>query len=61
MIEVSYQCPRCCQWVSATVDPGGGQSQRYVEDCSVCCAPSVLSIQVDLIEQTATIDAQPES
>ena len=32
-------CPYCAEPVEPYVDPGGGESQEYIEDCSVCCRP----------------------
>jgi hypothetical protein len=33
------ECPYCGAVVEVGVDPGGGEEQRYVEDCEVCCRP----------------------
>ena len=38
-------CPYCGETVSVALDPGGGASQRYVEDCPVCCRPMDLSVE----------------
>jgi len=35
--EVS--CPCCGAPNDIALDPGGGSSQCYVEDCQVCCRP----------------------
>jgi len=32
-------CPYCNESVEITLDPGGGSTQEYVEDCEVCCHP----------------------
>jgi hypothetical protein len=32
-------CPYCGEPSEIVVDPGGGNLQRYVEDCPVCCRP----------------------
>lgn len=32
-------CPHCGEVIDLYVDPGGGEVQEYVEDCSVCCRP----------------------
>ena len=29
------------------VDPAGGASQEYVEDCEVCCRPWLVRVQLD--------------
>ena len=30
-------CPHCGEVNTIALDPGGGSSQEYVEDCPVCC------------------------
>lgn len=40
-------CPYCGAQVEITLDPGGGSTQRYVEDCEVCCRPWQLTIRWD--------------
>jgi Cysteine-rich CPXCG len=32
-------CPYCGEPIDSFVDPGGGERQEYIEDCSVCCRP----------------------
>ncbi len=32
-------CPFCGEEIDVWVDPGGGDRQEYIEDCSVCCRP----------------------
>ncbi len=41
----SYICDSCGEEIVIPVDPSGGASQSYVEDCPVCCNPSVLHVQ----------------
>jgi transposase-like protein len=42
---VDVECPYCGESIPVIVDEGGGASQRYVEDCPVCCRPIELSVQ----------------
>ena len=37
--EALVQCPYCGEASEIALDPGGGASQEYVEDCQVCCRP----------------------
>ena len=37
-------CPYCGETITIAVDEGGGPTQRYIEDCSVCCRPIEISI-----------------
>ena len=46
MIEpVVIHCPYCGEAFESQVDTSGG-SQRYVEDCAVCCRPIEIAIEV---------------
>ncbi len=38
-VEATVRCPYCSEAVVISLDPGGGSSQQYVEDCEVCCNP----------------------
>lgn len=43
-METVARCPYCGEEVEITVDPGGGSSQEYVEDCPVCCSPWLVHV-----------------
>jgi Cysteine-rich CPXCG len=43
----SVSCPYCGEELEIWVEPGSVAHQRYVEDCSVCCRPIELSIDLD--------------
>jgi len=46
MIEtITIQCPYCGESYETVVDLSAG-SQRYVEDCAVCCRPIEIALQV---------------
>ncbi len=38
-LEATVRCPYCGESNEVSLDPGGGSSQEYVEDCQVCCRP----------------------
>lgn len=38
-------CPYCNETVEISLDPSGGASQEYVEDCEVCCQPWTVHVQ----------------
>jgi Cysteine-rich CPXCG len=38
-------CPYCNETVEIAIDPGGGPSQEYVEDCEVCCQPWTVNLR----------------
>jgi hypothetical protein len=46
-MEADSICPYCGEPVSLWVDEGGGASQSYVEDCSVCCRPWSVTATID--------------
>jgi hypothetical protein len=57
--EGSYICDSCGEEIVIPLDPAAGTSQTYVEDCPVCCHPSV--IHVDWDEQgDPRVWAEPE-
>ena len=43
--SADVDCPHCGELISITVDPGGGPTQDYVEDCEVCCRPWSLQVR----------------
>jgi hypothetical protein len=40
-------CPYCGEEVEILVDPAGGGTQSYVEDCEVCCQPWQVTVFLD--------------
>lgn len=56
-----FICGFCLQENSIFVDPSGGSSQSYVEDCQVCCRPNVLFITWDDDQGVFEISSEPES
>ncbi|TFG51063.1 MAG: CPXCG motif-containing cysteine-rich protein [Gemmatimonadales bacterium] len=45
--EADVTCPCCGEGVTVGLDPGGGPSQTYVEDCQVCCQPWRVRVNYD--------------
>lgn len=43
----SYFCAFCGEENETFLDLGGGRSQRYIEDCQVCCRPNLLQVTYD--------------
>ena len=46
-MEAEGQCPYCGEPVAIWLDAGGGSTQRYVEDCAVCCRPINVYVYTD--------------
>ncbi len=45
-LETAFvQCPYCWEQIEVVVDCSVG-NQEYVEDCSVCCRPIVLTVAI---------------
>ena len=44
---VAWYCARCGEANETSVDPSAGFEQEYVEDCTVCCRPNVIFINID--------------
>lgn len=40
-------CPYCAEESEIALDPGSGDSQEYVEDCTVCCQPWRVHVSYD--------------
>ena len=60
MIElVTITCPYCGESYATQVDLSTG-SQRYIEDCAVCCKPIEIALRVseegELLEIATTTD-----
>jgi hypothetical protein len=53
--ELWVGCPYCGEMIEILVDISLGE-QQYIEDCSVCCAPILMSTQVDAAGQFSRID-----
>ncbi len=45
--EATYICDACGEEIVIPIDPSAGESQEYVEDCPVCCRPSVIHVEFD--------------
>lgn len=58
LLPLRFLCPVCGSEVDTVADPSQGASQRYVEDCQVCCRPLVL--QVRILGDRVTATADPE-
>ncbi|MFG0329364.1 MAG: CPXCG motif-containing cysteine-rich protein [Phycisphaerales bacterium] len=43
----TYICPTCGEEILLGVDPTGGASQSYIEDCPVCCRPNAIRVEFD--------------
>jgi Cysteine-rich CPXCG len=55
--EADVTCPHCGEAVTIGLDPDGGASQEYVEDCQVCCRPWVVRVRYDHRgDATVTLD-----
>jgi len=44
--EVAVTCPHCWETITLVLDLSEGD-QSCVEDCTVCCAPILVSFSVD--------------
>lgn len=53
-------CPHCGEPIDVYIDPGGGTEQQYVEDCSVCCRPILLSAEYSEADGDYRITASPD-
>ena len=61
--EASVQCPYCWEHFTIAVDSTGGDLQRFVWDCEVCCRPIDVTLQFEpgldpMDEPTLTVAAE---
>jgi len=45
--STSFICAYCGEENHTFVDPSQGKTQKYIEDCQICCRPNELSISYD--------------
>lgn len=55
----TYGCPYCGEQSVTEVDLSAGMTQRYIEDCQVCCRPMMLFVRFDEETFEVVIDAEP--
>lgn len=58
--EHVYACPHCGEVVDSWPDPGGGETQSYIEDCPVCCRPNCILAVLDPDTGDFVLEAHPE-
>jgi hypothetical protein len=58
--EGSYTCPSCGETIVIPLDRSGGDEQRYVEDCPVCCNPNMISVEFFDDGETPRVWAEAE-
>ena len=46
MLEHFFQCPYCLAEISMLID-SSISSQKYIEDCEVCCNPIELKTEIE--------------
>ncbi len=56
---ITIHCPYCGEAYETVADPSAG-SQRYIEDCAVCCRPIEVTLRVgedgELLDVTTATD-----
>ncbi len=58
-VEVNYICDSCGEEIVIPLDLSAGDRQQFVEDCPVCCRPSVIHVEIDDTGE-ASAWAEPE-
>lgn len=56
-----FLCAFCGEPNDVPVDGGGAAHQELVEDCTVCCRPNVLRLDLDLETGEVVVLAERES
>jgi len=60
LINQTYTCPYCGEVIETLIDASQG-SQQTIEDCSVCCCPIELNIEIDDINQKINLTARSDT
>jgi len=47
MGPVTYDCGFCGEENEVFVDVSGGRHQTFTEDCTVCCRPNLITLEID--------------
>lgn len=45
LVSRTVTCPHCWETIEVLIDLSAGE-QSYIEDCSVCCRPITLTVNV---------------
>jgi uncharacterized Zn finger protein len=53
IMEISVECPYCGEPLELSVDESGGTTQKYVEDCAVCCQPMEVLVEIEDDDQAS--------
>jgi hypothetical protein len=61
LISKTVSCPYCGEANEIEVDPSGGASQSYEEDCQVCCRPWSVKVRISGRGATVSLSAQDET
>ena len=56
----NFCCPYCGESNELLVDVSGGETQEFVVDCEVCCAPILIRLKIRAGSVIA-LDAQREN
>lgn len=54
--ELVKHCPYCGESIDLLIDASAG-NQQYIEDCSVCCQPINLCVQVGEADDVPLVTA----
>ena len=44
---MTYDCVFCGEENEVFVDVSGGSRQTFTEDCTVCCRPNLITLEID--------------
>ena len=57
LLPYQVACPYCGEVLDVELDLSAG-SQRYIEDCQVCCQPIEFAVEVDAAGELAAVDVR---
>jgi transcription elongation factor Elf1 len=60
IICTAFSCPYCGETIESIVDTSQG-NHHIIEDCSVCCRPIELFIEINNVNQHVLLTAQTDT
>jgi len=60
-VKAGFQCAGCGEWNEILVDESAARTQRYVEDCQVCCKANLVVVVIEGPSGELQVTAELES
>jgi hypothetical protein len=58
--DVTFQCAYCGAVNEIDVDESAAMTQRFTEDCQVCCRPNLVTVTIDPATMRVSASAEED-